>query len=584
MKAVIYARYSSSAQREASIEQQVEVCENYARNNDYQVIMVYSDKAKTGRTDDRPGLKKLLSDCSKNIFDVVLIYAMDRFSRDTRLALENLYKIEFENNKKVISVTQPLDDSPWGRFYRVVQMADAQKYSEELAEKVKRGMKYNADKCLYNGGSVPLGFKIVDKRYEINPDTAPIVKMIFEWYADGVTVADIAKKLNAQGAKTSFGRPFNKNSLHTLLKNKKYLGYYTFDGLEIPDAIPQIISDELFDKVAKRMATNKQAPARAKAKVEYILTTKLFCGHCKGMMTGFSATGHLKKTYRYYVCNKTKEVPKICNKKAVHKEYIEDLVIERCRKLLTTKNIQRITKELVATAEREKDTTNLKALRKALKDNERKHENAINAIMESDIESVRKALGTKIPVLEAEHEEIKKQIEAEERLFASISESDILFFLTSLKKGNINDIKYRKLLVNVFVNKIYLYDDKVTITFNSGDEPVTITDKLLSELDEHSKPSKGLSSKKDGPPYRFKGRDTLTVSLPLNYFGSGSSGARRRPCQTRNAQSFRVQVKTVRWTDLRESVGATIDRRCRSQGEAAIFLHLPHTDGPPETP
>lgn len=250
---------------------------------------------------------------------------------------------------------------------------------------------------------------------------------------------------------------------------------------------------------------------------------------------------------------------------------------------MTTKNIQRITKELVATAEREKDTTNLKALRKALKDNERKHENTINAIMESDIESVRKALGTKIPVLEAEHEEIKKQIETEERLFASISESDILFFLTSLKKGNINDIKYRKLLVNVFVNKIYLYDDKVTITFNSGDEPVTITDKLLSELDEHSKPSKGLSSKKDGPPYRFKGRDTLTVSLPLNYFGSGSSGARRRPCQMRNAQSFRVQVKTVRWTVLRESVGATVDRRCRSQGEAAIFLHLPHTDGSPET-
>ena len=502
MRAVIYARYSSSAQREASIEQQVEVCENYARNNDYQVIKVYSDKAKTGRTNDRPELKKLLADCSKNIFDVVLIYAMDRFSRDTRLALENLYKIEFENNKKVISVTQPLDDSPWGRFYRVVQMADAQKYSEELAEKVKRGMKYNADKCLYNGGSVPLGFKIVDKRYEINPETAPIVKLIFEMYADGKTVADIARKLNAQGAKTSFGRPFNKNSLHTLLKNKKYLGYYTYNGQEIPNAIPQIISDELFEKVAQRMRTNKKAPARAKAKIDYILTTKLFCGHCKKMMTGFSGTGHLKKTYRYYICNGTKEKPKTCSKKNVNKEYIEDLVIAECRKLLTPKNIQRIAKEVVAVAEREKDTTNLKFLKKALKENERKQNNTIQAIMESDIESVRKALGEHIPVLEAEHAEIIRQIESEERLFASISVDDIMFFLTSLKKGNINDMKYRKLLVNVLVNKIFLYDDRFTITFNSGDEPVTITDKLLSELEENGKSAEGLFLKKDGPPFK----------------------------------------------------------------------------------
>ena len=503
MRAVIYARYSSSSQREASIEQQIEKCTDYAERNGLVIVKTYADKAMTGRNDDRPNLQRLLSDCSKNIFDVVLIYAMDRFGRNVLQSLENAYIIETENHKKIISVTENFDDSSMGRFFRTLQMATAQMRSDDMSERIRLGMKYNSDRCLYNGGGVPLGYKIENQRFVINPDTAPIVKMIFELYAEGVTVTEISNRLNVQGAKTSTGASFNKNSLHTMLKNKRYLGYYIHKGNEVPNAIPQIISDELFEKVAKRMEVNKRAPARAKAKIDYILTTKLFCGHCKKMMTGFSGTGHLKKIYRYYICNGTKERPKTCDKKMVNKEYIEDLVIAECRKLLTEKNIKRIAKEVITVAEKEKDTTNLKHLKKALKENERKHNNTIQAIMESDIESVRKALGEQIPALEEEHKEIQKQIDKEERLFLSLSESDIIFFLTSLKKGNINDIKYRKLLVNVFVNKIFLYDDRITITFNSGDEPVTLTDKLLSELEENGKSAEGLFFEKSAPPNKY---------------------------------------------------------------------------------
>ncbi len=514
MRAVIYARYSSSSQREASIEQQIEKCTDYAERNGLVIVKTYADKAMTGRNDDRPNLQRLLSDCSKNVFDVVLIYAMDRFGRNVLQSLENAYIIETENHKKIISVTENFDDSSMGRFFRTLQMATAQMRSDDMSERIRLGMKYNSDRCLYNGGGVPLGYKIENQRFVINPDTAPIVKMIFELYAEGITVTEISNRLNAQGAKTSTGASFNKNSLHTMLKNKRYLGYYIHKGNEVPNAIPQIIPDELFEKVAKRMEANKRAPARAKAKIDYILTTKLFCGHCKKMMTGFSGKGHLKKVYRYYICNGTKERPKTCDKKMVNKEYIEDLVIAECRKLLTEKNIKRIAKEVIAVADREKDTTNLKCLKKALKENERKHNNTIQAIMESDIESVRKALGEQIPALEEEHKEIQKQIDKEERLFLSLSESDIIFFLTSLKKGNINDIKYRKLLVNVFVNKIFLYDDRITITFNSGDEPVTLTDKLLSELEENGKSAEGLFFEKSAPP-KEKGTRCVLFLLVL---------------------------------------------------------------------
>lgn len=296
-------------------------------------------------------------------------------------------------------------------------------------------MDYNAEKCLSTGGNIALGYRVdKDKHFQIDPDTAPIVKNIFEMYANRKTITEITTHLNSLGYKTSRGVLFNKNSLRTILRNKRYIGIYTYKGEETHNGIPRIITDELFYKVAEIMDKNRKAPARAKAKVKYLLTTKLFCGHCKDMMTGFSGTGKQGKVYRYYICNGTKKKPKVCNKKRVSKDYIENLVISECRRLLTAENIRHIAREVVAMSEAEKDTSNLMHLQKLLAENERKQENTINAIMESDIESVRKALGEQIPILENEHKELEKQIAIEEEPYQSLSIESINFFLTSLKK------------------------------------------------------------------------------------------------------------------------------------------------------
>lgn len=498
MNVAIYARFSSSAQREASIEEQIKVCKDYASRNNYVVVNVYSDSALTGKNDNRPALQKLLSDSSKQLFEAVLVYSIDRFGRNLAQSLQNENKLS-ENGIILLSATENFTSNSAGRFFRNLMMAHAQYYSDELSEKIKRGMDYNAEKCLCTGGNIALGFVVdQDKHFQIDPSTAPIVQKIFEMYADGKTVTEITTHLNSLGLKTARGIAFNKNSLHTILKNKRYIGTYTYKGEEIPDGMPRIISDELFNKVAEIMEKNKKAPARAKAKVEYLLTTKLFCGHCKEMMTGFSGTGKQGNVYRYYICNGTKK--KICHKKMVKKDYIEDLVVLQCRKLLTAANIEKIAKEVVAIVEAEKDTTNLQHLKQLLSENERKHKNAIDAIMECDLESIRKTLYKKISSLEREHAEIEKQISLEEAVFPTLTVPKIRFFLTSLKKGNINDLKYRKTLINIFVNKIFLYDDRVTITFNSGDEAVTINDILLSEIEEKDNQAKDLFLAGDGPP------------------------------------------------------------------------------------
>lgn len=272
MKVVIYARYSSSSQREASIEEQIKICTDYAKKNKYIVINTYSDSALTGKNDKRPALQRLIKDCSSGTFDMVLVYSIDRFGRNLKQSLNNADKIEQDNGILLISVTENFTNDPSGRFFRNVMMAHAQYYSDELSVKIKRGMNYNGEKCLCTGGNIALGFRVnKDRKFEVDPNTAPIVETIFEMYARGVA--------------------FNKNSLHTILKNKRYIGVYTYKGKETPGGMPRIISDELFSKVAEIMEKNKKAPARARAKVEYLLTTKLFCGRCKEMMTGYSATG-----------------------------------------------------------------------------------------------------------------------------------------------------------------------------------------------------------------------------------------------------------------------------------------------------
>jgi hypothetical protein len=120
----------------------------------------------------------------------------------------------------------------------------------------------NAEKFQANGACVPLGYKIVDKKYAIDEETAPIVVKIFTKYADGVSVKQICDDLNARQLKSSRGVAFNKNSLHYLLKNEKYIGVYIYGTFRAEGEILRIIDDELFNRVAEQMVYNKKSPAR----------------------------------------------------------------------------------------------------------------------------------------------------------------------------------------------------------------------------------------------------------------------------------------------------------------------------------
>lgn len=493
MLAAIYARYSDHRQKEESIEAQLKICNIYAKEKGFTVVSEYTDRALTGLSDDRPQFQKMFRDAEKGSFNAIIVYALNRFARDRDDY--HIYKKFLKNHGiQLLSVTDNIPEGPSGILLESVLVGQNEYYSVELSQKVKRNMILNAEKCLSNGGRIPLGYKLqrIDpynelskKKYVINEETAPIVKEIFMKYANGATAKEICDSLNARQLKTSQRCSFNKSSLHAMLKNKKYIGYYTYDGKEIPNGIPPIIEKELFDKVAKRMEKNKKNPAHSKAKVEYLLTTKLFCGHCKEKMIGHSSNKSRKNglIYNYYKC-KNSGGSRPCKKKMVQKDYMEDIVFNECLKLLNPRNIRRIAKEVVKISQSFEDKSELILLKKALSKAKDEKSNQIFNLRKCSDDTLRSIIFEDLSTIQNEIEMIEHQIKVEESRHQVITEKEVIDHLTKFTKGNINDVDYRKALIDLFVDKIYLYDDKFTITFNTGDESLTISDKALVELDK----------------------------------------------------------------------------------------------------
>jgi DNA invertase Pin-like site-specific DNA recombinase len=303
MKVVIYARYSSDGQREESIEGQLRECKEFAKRQNMTIIGTYIDRALSAKSDARSEFQKMIADSSKKQFDVVLVWKLDRFARN-RVDSATYRAILKRNGVKVVSAKENISEGPEGIILEAMLEGMAEYYSVELSVKVKRGQKENALKCKANGGMVPFGYRVNSERYyEIDPLTAPIVLDMFTRYADGQTVkeiaADMTEKCVFEGIKYKYA---SKSTLHNLLKNRRYIGEYRYGDTVVPDGMPAIVPQEIFDRVQKRMEKNKHKPAAAKADEEYILTTKLFCGKCGAMMVGVGGTSKTGKVHHYYKC------------------------------------------------------------------------------------------------------------------------------------------------------------------------------------------------------------------------------------------------------------------------------------------
>ena len=483
MTAVIYARYSSDNQREESIEGQIRECTAYAEKNGITVIKHYIDRAFSAKTDNRPEFQQMIKDSGKKLFDVVLVWKFDRFVRN-RFDSANYKMILKKNGVHLISVMEPIAEGSQGILVETLLEGMAEYYSAELSEKVIRGQTENALKGKCTGGTGTIGYKIdEDKFYHLDPLTSPLVLEAFQRYDNGDKMVEIVNFLNDKGVRNMLGGKMTHSSVNTMLKNRRYIGELSFRDIVVPDAIPVIVPKDLFDRVQKRLDKNKRAPACGKADEEYLLTTKLLCGKCGALMFGESGTSATGRTYYYYKCANVKR-RKGCNKKTVQKDWLEDLVVRETMKLIQDDAVIDKIVQLVMDVQNQENTT-IPLLEKQLREVNKKLDNLMKAIEDGLYTRTTKE---RLEALEIQKDELTAKIADEKLKKPSFNEDFIRFWLMKFRKFDISQKKQRKALIEIFVNAIFLYDDRMLLTFNykDGTQTVRFEDTLTADCGEKS--------------------------------------------------------------------------------------------------
>ena len=470
MTAVIYARYSSDNQREESIEGQIRECTAYAEKNGITIVKHYIDRAISAKTDNRPEFQQMIKDSDKKLFDIVLVWKLDRFARNRYDSAR--YKTQLKKNGvKLMSATEIISEGPEGIILESVLEGYAEYYSADLSEKVVRGMTENALKGIYNGGTIPFGYMIDETRhYQPDPLLAPYVEQTFQKYADGATMTDLRDWLKAHNIKNSMGGEMSYNTIQRMLSNRRYIGELRLRDVVQPNAIPALVSEDLFNKVQEKLAKNKKAPARHKAEESYLLTTKLFCGYCGALMFGESGTSRTGEVHRYYKCATAKK-HKGCKKKTVRKQWLEDLVVNQTMQLV--KDDAAMESIIAKVMElQNKENTNIPLYKKQLRDAESGIQNMLNAIQAGILTSSTKE---RLEQLEETKRELEARIAEEKLAKPKVTEEFIRFWLLRFRKLDMSLKDQRQALVDTFINAIYLYDDKVLITFNYKEGTQTVT-------------------------------------------------------------------------------------------------------------
>lgn len=458
---VIYARYSSHNQKEESIEQQVDECMAFARENKIEVIRVYSDKAISGKTDKRTQFQRMMRDAEKREFTVVISYKSNRMARNMLQALTYESKLDLLGIRTQY-VKEEFGNNAAGRFALRTMMNVNQFYSENMAEDIKRGMADNAANCKVNG-AIPLGYKKgVDGKYAIDEGGAAVVREVYNKFLAGEAFVDISNSLNERGIKTKAGNCWNKGSFHRMLANDAYIGVYRNSGIIIEDGIPPIMEKEVFYAVQEKLVTKKNPRGRHRENGDYLLTGKLYCGYCKSHMVGISGTGNSGTKHYYYTCNK-RRTETDCQKKNVRRDWIEQLVAELTQEFILRDDvIEWIANSAVCFLAEANRSSELDALEAEFAENKKTTKNIMTAIEQGVFTATTK---DRLLELEFEASSLERIIAMAKAANQPLEKEKFVFFLEDMRNGDPRTKAYQKKLIDTFVKAVYLRDDKIRIDY-----------------------------------------------------------------------------------------------------------------------
>lgn len=443
--AVIYARFSCSKQREASIEDQLRVCREWCAREACAVVREYCDYAVSGRTDDRPQFQEMVRNAGES--DIVLVYMMDRFSRDVYDA--PIYKKRLrDRGVKVVSATETMPDGPEAILIESIYEAMAAMESAHTARRVKRGMEGNAMKCLHNGVRIYGYSHGEDGRYEVVPDEAEVVREVFSRKAHGEAVNSIAADLRRRGVRPRTGKPASYGFVYNMLKNEKYTGVYIWGDTRVEGGMPAIVSKGDFI-MAQAAKVRKQRSDEVWG--EFPLTGRAICEGCGMNLVGTSGHGRSGAKYEYYKCSKG------CGVKPARADWLEPAIVQALRELLSDREEAMRIAGVIAEHARDKE-----AERKIARAQRRKAdaEHGIDRLMDAV------AGGLDAELAKGKIDELRTQAdvaEAEIKVQQNAARFDAEDFADFLQFGAALD---DRALLKAFVYQVMVGDKEVTVTLN----------------------------------------------------------------------------------------------------------------------
>ncbi len=453
--AVIYARYSCEKQTEQSIEGQLRICYDYAERNGITIVGTYIDRATTGTNDKREQFQQMLKDSANGIWTMVLVYKLDRFSRNKYETAMNKKTLR-DNGVKLVSAMENIPDTPEGIILESLLEGMAEYYSAELSQKVLRGLNENRQKGLYTGGALIFGYRAENKKVYVYEPEAEIIRRIFDEAAAGKQMKEILEELNEQGVLYK-GKPFAKSTAYRLLANEKYIGIYRHGEEVFTNIYPRIVSDSVFYFVKEKLEGNKYG--KHKKDVVYLLKDKIKCGYCGHSVISDSGTSKNGSVMRYYKCNGKKTYHN-CPATPIRKELIEQIIVDTTYDVLTTpETIDRVsTLVLEAHQKRVDDNSLIDILQSEYTQTHRSIENILNN-MEKGI--VTQSMRERLEQLEIRKGELYEKLAIEKAKYRKpLTKNDIVTYLKTAVK------KQARQMIKILVKEVRLFNDKVEIHYN----------------------------------------------------------------------------------------------------------------------
>ena len=497
--AVIYARYSSDKQREASIDDQLRVCREFCAREKIEVVATYADYALSGKTDQRPEFRRMIANAPES--DCIVVYMFDRFSRD-RYDSATYKKMLRDLGVRVVSASEKVDDTPEGGLQEGLLEILSEYYVADLKRKVRRGMEGNALKAMDNGYKI-FGYDTdpETRRYVINDAEASVVREIFGRYTSGETIYAIAQSLASRGWSTSTGTPANYNWVERILKRRAYTGLYSWGGIEIDGGMPVIIEPELFEKA--RM-TPKRKPREGEEWASFPLSGKFYCGLCGEPMHGAGGTGKSGKRYYYYACK-----DKGSCRRRVRRERVEDALAEAVMRVTADEGRMRLVARRIVEAyeddgEAQRDLDACEESIKALEQERRNIEDA----------AIRGLVTERLVARTAEIERLLHGLHERRGILLSqtahLTEDEIVEFL-----AHGFDRADEGFIFGSFVSHVWLYDDCMLAVFNFRDELGDYAEERILLEDKKENPV-GFSLSMSGVPGVNSGELGI-IALPWGF-------------------------------------------------------------------